>query len=235
MTKAKEISSFVAYYRVSTERQGVSGLGLEAQRKAVMDYLNGGNWKLEGEFTEIESGNRKNRPELTKALALCKTTGSKLVIAKLDRLARNVHFVSGLMESRVEFLAVDNPHANKLMVHMMAAFAEHEREQISERTKAGLERAKARGVKLGSYGKTIAQANRLEAAQRAEAMAPLLAEIRAAGLTTVRAICDELNRRQIPTPRGGIWHLPTVHTLLQRLKPVRKTRKTARKPSAPAP
>ena len=139
-----------------------------------------------------------------------------MIIAKLDRLARNVHFVSGLMESGVEFLAVDNPHANKIMVHIMAAFAEFEREQISERTKAGLERTKARGVELGKHGKVIALQNQQTAQTRATALAPVLAEIRAAGHTTVRAICDELNRCKIPTARGATWHIPSTYALLKR-------------------
>lgn len=129
---------YIAYYRVSTTRQGQSGLGLEAQQQAVKQYLNGGNWQILAEFTEIESGKRNDRPKLAEAIALCKRLQATLVIAKLDRLARNVHFISGLMESGVEFVAVDNPNANRLMLHMLAAFAEHEREQISRRTKDAL-------------------------------------------------------------------------------------------------
>ena len=141
---------FIAYHRVSTDRQGESGLGLDAQRQAVTDYLNGGDWDLVDEFVEVESGkSHKNRPQLAAAMAACKREKATLVIAKLDRLARNVHFVSGLMEAGIDFVAVDNPHANKLMVHMLAAFAEHERDMISQRTKAALAAAKARGVKLG--------------------------------------------------------------------------------------
>ena len=126
---------FIAYHRVSTDRQGESGLGLDAQRQAVTDYLNGGDWDLVDEFVEVESGkSHKNRPQLAAAMAACKREKATLVIAKLDRLARNVHFVSGLMEAGIDFVAVDNPHANKLMVHMLAAFAEHERDMISQRT-----------------------------------------------------------------------------------------------------
>src|SRR5256714_3172179 len=141
---------FVAYFRVSTDRQGKSGLGLEAQRKSVLDYLDGGRWSLVAEFTEIESGKHNDRPELATALATCKKQKAKLVIAKLDRLSRNLAFIAALMDSGVEFIAVDNPHANKLTVHILAAVAEHEREMISERTKAALQAAKARGVKLGN-------------------------------------------------------------------------------------
>jgi DNA invertase Pin-like site-specific DNA recombinase len=129
---------FVAYFRVSTERQGKSGLGLEAQRESVMNYLDGGRWTLIAEFTEIESGKRNDRPELAKALAVCKKQKAKLVIAKLDRLSRNLAFIAALMDSGVEFIAVDNPHANKLTIHILAAVAQHEREIIGARTSAAL-------------------------------------------------------------------------------------------------
>src|SRR6516164_8225373 len=141
---------FVAYFRVSTDRQGKSGLGLEAQRETVMNYLNGGRWTLVGEFTEVESGKRADRPELEKALAACKKQKAKLVIATLDRLSRNLAFIATLMESGVEFVAVDNPHANKLTVHILAAVAQHEREMIAQRTKAALAAAKKRGQVLGN-------------------------------------------------------------------------------------
>src|SRR6516162_4186183 len=132
---------FIAYYRVSTDRQGKSGLGLDAQRKAVEDYLNGGRWTLVDEFTEIESGKRNDRPKLEEALAACKKQKAKLVIAKLDRLSRNLAFIATLMDSGVEFVAVDNPHANKLTVHILAAVAQHERDLISQRTKDALQAA----------------------------------------------------------------------------------------------
>jgi DNA invertase Pin-like site-specific DNA recombinase len=139
---------WVCYLRVSTDRQGQSGLGLEAQRKAVLDFRNGGQWKLADEFVEVESGKRSDRPQLAAALA-CKRLKARLVVAKLDRLARNVAFISRLMERGVEFVAADMPFANKLTIHILAAVAEHEREAISARTKAALAAAKARGVKLG--------------------------------------------------------------------------------------
>jgi DNA invertase Pin-like site-specific DNA recombinase len=148
---ANRRSRFVAYYRVSTERQGRSGLGLEAQKAAVRDYLNGGNWKIVAEFVEGESGKRSDRPQLAAALAACTLRGAKLIIAKLDRLARNVAFVSNLMEAGVDFIAVDFPTANRLTVHILAAVAEHEAKMVSERTKAALAAAKARGRKLGGY------------------------------------------------------------------------------------
>jgi len=145
----KHSGKWVSYLRVSTDKQGASGLGLEAQRKAVADYLNGGKWSLAQEFIEIESGKRSDRPQLAAALAACKKLKAKLVVAKLDRLARNVAFTAKLMESGVEFVAADMPFANKLTIHILAAVAEHEREAISDRTKAALAAAKARGVKLG--------------------------------------------------------------------------------------
>ena len=154
---------FIAYFRVSTDRQGKSGLGLEAQREAVMNYLNGGSWTLAAEYVEVESGKHSDRQQLAAALAACKKHRAKLVIAKLDRLSRNLAFIAALMESGVEFVAVDNPHANKLTVHILAAVAQHEREMISERTKAALQAAKARGKKLGNPRLTEAAMRGVEA------------------------------------------------------------------------
>jgi DNA invertase Pin-like site-specific DNA recombinase len=141
---------FVAYFRVSTDKQGKSGLGLEAQREAVLTYLDGGRWSLVQEFVEVESGKRNDRPELAAALAACKKHKAKLIIAKLDRLSRNLAFIATLMDSGVEFIAVDNPHANKLTVHILAVVAQHEREMIGQRTRDALQAAKARGKKLGN-------------------------------------------------------------------------------------
>jgi len=212
---------FIAYYRVSTDKQGVSGLGLEAQKKAVMNYLDGGKWELIAEHTEIESGKRNRRPELLAALAACKKHKATLVIAKLDRLGRNVAFISNLMESKIEFVAVDNPHANRLLLHMLAAFAEHEREQISVRTKAALAAAKDRGVELGKYGKEVlSKRNKQRSDEFAFKMAGLIEEIKDGGHTTIRAIMKELNRRKIPTFRsnGASWQLRNTHLLLKRIE-----------------
>src|SRR5918997_3302817 len=140
---------FVSYLRVSTDRQGRSGLGLEAQRKAVDDFRNGGRWKLIAEFVEIESGKWEDRPKLAEALALCRLHRATLVIAKLDRLSRDAHFLLGLEKAGVDFIAADMPHANRLTVGIMAMVADEERRMISARTKAALAQAKARGVKLG--------------------------------------------------------------------------------------
>lgn len=147
---------FVAYYRVSTQKQGASGLGLEAQRAAVANYLNGEAWEVVAEFQEVETGKGADalskRPELRAALQLCKKHGAKLIIAKRDRLARNVHFVSGLLETGVDFVAADMPEANKAMIQMHSVMSEWERDQISARTKAALAAAKRRGVQLGRAG-----------------------------------------------------------------------------------
>jgi len=209
--------NFVAYYRVSTERQGRSGLGLDAQKKAVADYLNGGNWTLAGEFTEVETGKRNDRPELLKAMALCRRRKAKLVIAKLDRLSRNVAFIAALMESKVEFVAVDNPHATKLTIHILSAVAEHEREMIAARTKAALQAAKARGVRLGRNGaERLAPEYKAAALYRAQHLAPVLAELRSQGLS-VRGMARELNARSIKPPKGKAWHAVTVQRVLARL------------------
>ena len=207
---------FIAYFRVSTDRQGKSGLGLEAQREAVMRHV-GSAGVLRAEFTEVESGSRSDRPQLAAAIAAAKKARATLIIAKLDRLARNVHFVSGLMESGVDFIAADNPHANRLMVHMLAAFAEHEREQISQRTKAALQAAKARGVRLGRNGaENLAPAYRAAALDRARQLAPILSEMRALGMSA-RGMASELTARGVPTPTGARWHAQTVIRHLERL------------------
>ena len=169
---------FIAYFRVSTDRQGKSGLGLAAQREAVMSYLDGGRWALIDEFTEIESGKRNDRPELVKA---------QLVIAKLDRLSRNLAFIATLMDSGVEFVAVDNPHANKLTVHILGAVAQHEREIISARTSAALKAAKTRGKRLGnpklSEARRHATAARKDKADRYSAnVLPVIRDIQRSGI-----------------------------------------------------
>lgn len=217
----------IAYFRVSTSRQGKSGLGLEAQKETVTRYLKSVGWNLIGEYVEVESGKRKNRPQLAAALGACKREKATLLIAKLDRLARNVHFISGLMESGVDFVAADNPHANKLMLHMLAAFAEHEREQISQRTKEALAAAKARGVELGKNGKLLARQNREKADKFAIGLGDIIGQMRRDGFETVRAITDELNKRAILSPGGTGWHIPSTHRLLKRLSQIPECPKTA--------
>ncbi len=217
----KHSGKWVSYLRVSTDKQGKSGLGLEAQRKAVADFLNGGRWELLQEFVEVESGKRNDRPQLAEALSICKKHKAKLVIAKLDRLARNVNFVSGLMETGVEFVAADMPFANKLTIHILAAVAEHEREAISARTKAALAAAKARGVKLG--GPKLRQAqrngaitNKVKADTFAANVLPVIEKIKASGTTSLRAIATALDDRGVRTARGGKWAAPQVRDILRR-------------------
>ena len=206
----------IAYYRVSTVQQGKSGLGQEAQQEAVRLFTEREDFQIIAHYTEVESGKKNQRPQLLAALTQCRKEKATLIIAKLDRLGRNVAFISNLMESRVEFKAVDNPHANKLMVHLLAAFAEHEREQISIRTKDALQAAKRRGVKLGTHGAIIGQQNSEAAAAFAEQLRPTIEELQQASFTTIRAIRDELNRREVPTYRQGAkWHVATVHGLLE--------------------
>jgi DNA invertase Pin-like site-specific DNA recombinase len=227
---AKRTGKFIAYYRVSTPRQGRSGLGLEAQRRAVAEHLNGGRWRIVAEFTEVESGKRAdNRPKLAEALAACRAHRATLVIAKLDRLARNVAFVSNLMEAGVAFECVDFPQANRLTIHILAAVAEHETRVISERTKAALAAAKRRGVKLGGVRKGHkpftakmramgVKASMAKAQRRAADMQPIIAELQAAGFQKLEAIAAELNARSIPTVSGtGQWQATSVARLLARL------------------
>jgi DNA invertase Pin-like site-specific DNA recombinase len=213
---------FVAYYRVSTAKQGRSGLGLDAQREAVRAYLNGGNWSLLAEHTEVESGKVDDRPELTKALHTCRLTGATLVIAKLDRLSRDAHFLLGLEKAGVEFVAVDMPNANRLTVRLMAVIAQEEREMIAARTKAALAAAKARGVTLGGWkGGPIVdhqagtQALQNRARAFAGAVGPLVSGMHGRGLS-LRQIAAELVVQGIRTSRGGAWSADAVRQVLIR-------------------
>lgn len=222
---------YVAYYRVSTSKQGKSGLGLEAQRETVSQHLKLVPSILVTEFTEIESGKRTDRPELAQALATCRRHGATLIVAKLDRLARNVEFTARLMNSGVEFVCCDNPHANRLTIHILAAMAEYERDQISQRTKAGLAAAKARGVKLGTNSNLsdVARAKGVAAAtearcrfadERAKDLKTVIEEIKRDGCVTDYAIAAALNDRREPTLSGrGKWYPSTVSRLVKRLEP----------------
>jgi DNA invertase Pin-like site-specific DNA recombinase len=216
---------FVAYYRVSTAKQGRSGLGLEAQQESVRSYLNGGRWKMVAETIEVESGKKNDRPKLAEALALCRVHGATLIIAKLDRLARNVNFISNLMESTVEFTAVDFPQANRLTIHILAAVAEHEAAMISARTKAALGAAKARGVSLGGdRGNIAAQAalgalasakvRGAKAVSRASDLLPVIRDAQDHGATSLREIAAVLNERGIRTARGGEWSAVQVQRVI---------------------
>ncbi|SFO74216.1 Site-specific DNA recombinase [Bradyrhizobium sp. Ghvi] len=217
---------FIAYYRVSTARQGRSGLGLEAQRAAVASYLNGGNWTIVAEFTEVESGRKSNRPELDKALAAARLHRCPLIVSKVDRLTRSVAFLSRLLEANVDMRFADLPQiegaTGRFLLQQMASVAELEAGMIAARTRAALAAAKARGKKLGgqrirkSDGQPVridraaqrcgAAANRRRALDRALDLAPTIAEIRGRGALTLQAIADALNNAGIQTPRGrGQW------------------------------
>ena len=217
----------IAYYRVSTEKQGRSGLGLGGQKAAIAGYVAGAGCELIGEYTEVETGTKHrldNRPELAKAIAHAKRTKSTLVIAKLDRLSRNVAFVSNLMESGVEFVACDNPTANRMTVHILAAVAENEAHLISERTKAALAAAKARGKKLGMNNLTAEGSRKgsmagVAAIRRAKTEAyayigPIIAQMRAQGLS-LRAIAKRLNGLGETTRSGRLWTAAQVSRVHQ--------------------
>ena len=204
---------YIAYYRVSTDRQGRSGLGLDAQRAAVVSHLPGRGEQI-AEFIEIESGRKNDRPQLAAALALCRQKKARLIIAKLDRLARNVAFIANLMDSGVDFVACDMPEANRLTLHILAAVAEHETEMISKRTKDALAAAKARGQRLGnpSPAPAAAQARAVAEAQLdtyRQGVRPVIAELHGQGLG-LSAIAREMNRRGIKTARGRQWEPATV-------------------------
>jgi DNA invertase Pin-like site-specific DNA recombinase len=218
---------FIAYYRVSTAKQGRSGLGIEAQRPAVETYLNGGRWKIIQEFTEVESGRRSDRPELDKALATARVHRAPVVVAKVDRLTRSVGFLSRLLEAGVDVRFADLPAiegpTGRFMLQQMASVAELEAGMISSRTKAALAAAKARGKKLGGYrgakltAKDRAAGRALLAARaraRANDIAPTIAEIRAEGVTSLQGIARALNERGIPAARAGIWSATQVGRVL---------------------
>jgi DNA invertase Pin-like site-specific DNA recombinase len=206
---------YVTYFRVSTERQGTSGLGLEAQKNAVGLYIARTGGEVLAEFVEVESGRKSDRPQLAAAIAKAKKIGAVLLIAKLDRLARRVHFISGLMETGVQFRAADMPSADRFMLHVYAAMAEEEARRIGERTKAALQAAKARGVKLGTSCKILAAANQRQAAAHAEKIGPIIADLKESG-QTIRDIAARLNSDNVPSYSGGTWHPTTVQRVWSR-------------------
>ena len=233
---------FVAYYRVSTGRQGKSGLGIEAQREAVKTYLNGGDWTIVDEYTEVESGKRSDRPALDKALASARVHRASLVVSKVDRLTRSVAFLSRLLEAGVDVRFADLPQiegaTGRFLLQQMVAVAELEAGMISSRTKAALAAAERRGKKLGgrrynskgevAHGSAnaLAAATRVReerSAQRASDLAPTIKALQAAGATSLRAIADGLNAQNIPTARGaGEWSATQVMRVLERLDPFRE-------------
>ncbi len=219
----------VAYHRVSTAAQGRSGLGLEAQEAAIAAFAASRGARVIASYTEIESGKRDNRPQLAAALHQAKVTGATLIIAKLDRLSRNVAFLASLQDSGVQFVAADMPEANELTVHIMAAVAQAERKATAKRTREALQAAKARGAVLGNPNGAAAlrRAGKGNGASlkaiggNADAFAadlrPVLEDIRAAGITSLEGIARELTAREIRTPRGGRWRPTSVKNLLTRL------------------
>jgi DNA invertase Pin-like site-specific DNA recombinase len=208
---------FVTYFRVSTDRQGRSGLGLDAQREGVSQFLGARAATVIAEFVEVESGGKDDRPKLREALRACQRGKATLLIAKLDRLARSVAFIANLMDSNTDFVACDMPHASRLVLHVMAAFAEHERQMIGERTKAALAAAKARGVRLGANGDRLAERHRREAAAYAENIRGAVNAAIAKGARTTRKIADLLNAGGLPSRGGGQWHPANVSRVLRRL------------------
>jgi DNA invertase Pin-like site-specific DNA recombinase len=218
------VTKFIAYYRVSTNKQGKSGLGIEAQQASVADYLATTSGELVNEFIEVQSGKDNQRPELAKALRKCRLTGATLVIAKLDRLSRNAAFLMNLQESAVNFICCDMPEANTLTVGLMACMAEYERKRISENTKAALKAAKARGVKLGNprldevrcTDITAAQTARIAKAKaRNSEILDVINEIQSeAGELSLRAISRRLNEAGYRTSRGKDWQATSVKRIL---------------------
>lgn len=224
------MTTYVAYCRVSTDKQGRSGLGLEAQQTAIQAHLRPGDTLLQPPYVEVESGKRADRPQLLAAIERCRRTGATLLIAKLDRLARNVAFISNLMESGVEFEAVDFPKANRLTVHILAAVAEHEAKMISERTKAALAAAKRRGKQLGGdrgyrpaappSAQDVAKATAVrqrKADHKAFAVLPILERLQSEGIESLNALAKRLNDLGHETPRGGAWTATAVKRALARV------------------
>jgi DNA invertase Pin-like site-specific DNA recombinase len=218
--KNEDMKKAIAYYRVSTTRQGASGLGIDAQIKAVRDFADSNQYALEKEYVEIESGRKNQRSVLQKALGQCRRKRVTLLVAKLDRMSRNVSFIAHLLDSGVDFKAIDIPGGEKFIVHILAAVAEHERDQISRRTVLALQQAKARGVVLGRYGREVlSKRNRELSSTFADTMRPLILRLVREGFTTIRALTDELNRQQVPTYRndGSKWHVSTVYKVKKQI------------------
>ena len=224
--------SIVTYLRVSTARQGKSGLGLEAQQKSVADYLSTGEWDLLEEFVEVESGKNSRRPKLLEAIELCKASGAKLLVAKLDRLARDAAFLMNLKDAGIDFVCADMPEANRLTIGIMALVAEQEREAISKRTKEALAAAKARGVQLGAYregvyvggkgnagtARNASEARTVKFHANAVDKLPLLKRYDPDGSMSLRAIADIFNRYGVKTVSGrGQWSANSVRRLKAKL------------------
>jgi DNA invertase Pin-like site-specific DNA recombinase len=211
----------VMYGRVSTGRQGRSGLGLEAQKTAVAAFASQYRFDLAGEYIEIETGKGHDaiarRPKLAAALAHAKRLKAPVIVSKLCRLGRDVHFISGLMSNRVPFIVAElGPEVDPFMLHIYAAVAEKERNLIAARTREALQAAKRKGQKLGKSGRERARENKASANAQAKALQPILRGLRVEGIVSVRAIASALNQRGVPTSRGGQWHATSVARLLAR-------------------
>ena len=219
--QTEAVPLFIAYYRLSTASPGASGLGLTAQKEAVRAFVESRNGHVIGEFTEIESGGLRARPELKRALAECGQRRATLVIARLDRLARNLYVIASLVESRVEFVAADMPSASKLTIQLIAAIAEHERDQISANTRAALQAAKQRGAKLGNPRLAEARPNATLAIQRSadEFAHRAFSYIRKRGYEglALNKIAELLNREDYQTQRGRSWTATGVRNVFHRV------------------
>jgi DNA invertase Pin-like site-specific DNA recombinase len=237
MSPKYQTPRFVSYIRVSTAKQGASGLGLDAQRHAISEYLlriSGAS--LVGEFEEVESGKNNHRPKLKEAMELADLTASTLVIAKLDRLSRNAHFLTGLADRGVKFVACDMPDANEFTVTIMAALAQQERKMISERTKATHAQIKSQRAQRDAMGKRpvgnpngaalikhlgnsqAVSAIKAKADIKALRFVSIIKDIKANGINTAMGIADVLNNRSIPTSRGKLWDAKGISRLINRLK-----------------
>jgi len=230
---AVHMGKYVAYYRVSTREQGDEGHSIDAQQKIVRNHLNGGEWELIAEFTEVESGRMRNRPELEAALELCQAEGATLVSAKLDRLTRNVRFLCEVLESRVPVIFCDmpqmhNPAQSKMVLQLMATVAEYEAELSSERTMVGLAEAKAKGVRLGSpaphIGSAKAAGNRIKKADKfAMRVGPLIEQLQQYGCESLQQIATGLEMRGQKTGRGGDkWQPSSVKNVIKRWEELKK-------------
>jgi DNA invertase Pin-like site-specific DNA recombinase len=216
------IKTYIGYYRVSTDKQGLSGHGMTAQREIVRRFAESQNGTLEREFSEVESGRKtdEERPQLAAALEYAKNTKATLVIAKLDRLARNAEFLLRLQNSGADFVCCDCPNADRFAVGILALVAQREKELISERTRSGLAAAKAKSVKLGNPNpeKALAAmvvANKAAKVEFAAKLFPIIEEIKSAGVSTLRGVCQCLNRRGIPTRNRKNWYPATVRNILK--------------------
>ncbi len=209
---------FVSYLRVSTKRQQASGLGLEAQRETVRQFTCQNGGELLAEFVEAETGKKNDRKVLTEALAFCKRKRATLLLAKLDRLSRSVHFISGLMETKVDFLDLENPTKDPLWLHLRAVIGEHELRLVRARTRAALQAYRDRGGVLGATGKILAARHHAEAMEKAKGYATIVEGLRDTGTTTVKATMEALNELNVPSPGGAKWHLRSTWKLLKRLK-----------------